>query len=135
MFYPGPEAPRQRHDVCCGGSNLIYRGDEVWIYYSAQPFTHGDYALDQKEALGSVMRAVMRLDGFVSLDAGFEPGQFTTPPMVFQGKELVLNVDTGGGGHVRVEIQDAQSAAAGYTLADCDPVNETALRRVVERES
>jgi hypothetical protein len=112
-----------------GGSNLVYRGDEVWLYYSAQPFTHGDYSLAEKEALGSVMRAVLRLDGFVSVDAGFEPGGFTTPPLMFDGKWLVLNVDTGGGGWLRIELQDAQgNPLAGYALADCDAVNGNWIR-------
>jgi hypothetical protein len=116
----------------CGGSNLVYRGDEIWIYYTAQPFTHGDYSLAEKDALGSVMRAVLRRDGFVSVDAGPEPGWFITPPLVFAGGQLVLNVDTGGGGHVRVEIQDVRGAPVpGYALADCDPVNGNSVRYAV----
>ncbi len=78
----------------------------------------------EKEALGSVMRAVLRRDGFVSADAEPEPGWFVTPPLFFAGEQLALNVDTGGGGHLRVEIQDAQGTPVpGYALADCDPVN------------
>ncbi len=113
----------------CGGSNLVYRDNEVWIYYSAQPFTHGDYSLAEKEALGSVMRAVLRLDGFVSVDTGFEPGEFTTPPLVFAGTRLELNVDTGGGGSLRVELQDAEGhSLEGFSLADCDLVNGNYIR-------
>jgi hypothetical protein len=116
-----------------GGSNLVYRGDEVWIYYAAQPFTHGDYSAAEREALGSVMRAVLRVDGFVSVDAGFRPGEFTTPPMVFAGKHLALNVDTGGGGHLLVELQDAAGKPlGGYALTDCDAVNSN---RVDQRVS
>ncbi len=116
----------------CGGSNLVYRGDEVWLYYSAQPFTHGDYALDKKEALGSVMRAVSRLDGFVSADAGMDPGEFTTPAMVFDGKQLMLNVDTGGGGHLRVELQDENGKPIdGFALGDCDVINGNYIRQTV----
>jgi hypothetical protein len=116
----------------CGGSNLVYRGDEVWLYYTAQPFTHGDYSLADKEALGSVMRAVLRRDGFVSADAGQELGWFVTPAVVFSGGQLVLNVDTGGGGHLRVEIQDTEGKPLpGYSLGDCDPVNGNRVRFVV----
>ena len=115
-----------------GGSNLVYHGDEVWLYYSAQPFTHGDYSLAEKDALGSVMRAVLRTDGFVSVDAGFEPGGFTTPPLLFAGTQMVLNVDTSGGGWLRVELQDADgNALPGYSLADCDTVNGNWLRHTV----
>jgi len=116
----------------CGGSNLVYRGDEIWLYYSAQPFTHGDYSLAEREALGSVMRAVLRVDGFVSVDAGFQPGAFTTPPLLFDGKRLVLNVDTGGGGWLRVELQDPDGKPIpGHTLDDCDTVNGNYIRYTV----
>jgi 2-keto-4-pentenoate hydratase len=51
-------------------------------------------------------RAVMRLDGFVSADAGYGGGELVTPAIRFEGTQLELNLDTGGGGAVKVEIQD-----------------------------
>ena len=35
---------------------------------------------------------VLRRDGFVSVRAGAEPGNFTTPPLAFTGRRLLLNV-------------------------------------------
>ena len=54
-----------------------------------------------RTALG---RAVMRLDGFVSVDAGYEGGEFTTPLIRFAGNRLELNVDASAGGCVRVKL-------------------------------
>jgi hypothetical protein len=115
-----------------GTSNLIYRGDEIWIYYTAQPFTHGDYALDGQLALGSVMRAVLRRDGFVSVDAGAETGGFTTPTMIFSGSHLTLNVDAGCEGWLRAALLDANgNPLDGYSLADCDAIGGDFIGRTV----
>ncbi|MEM7015025.1 MAG: hypothetical protein AAF585_26500, partial [Verrucomicrobiota bacterium] len=48
---------------------------------------------------------VMRLDGFISVNAGFEEGEFVTNPLIFDGKELELNCSTAGAGNLRIEIQ------------------------------
>lgn len=115
-----------------GTSNLVYRDDEIWIYYTAQPFTHGDYALDGTLALGSVMRAVLRKDGFVSVDAGSQAGQFTTPTMIFSGNHLELNVNAGGDGWLRAALLDANgNPINGYSLADCDEVQGDFIRHTV----
>ena len=86
----------------------IRRGDELWIYYVGSNQDHDrviDPAANGKHLTG-IGRAVLRLDGFVSLDAGYEGGDFTTPPMRFAGNRLELNVATSGGGSMRVELLD-----------------------------
>ena len=101
--------------------HLIRMGDELWIYYVGTNMDH-DKVLDSAaggEHLSGISRAVMRLDGFVSIDAGYQPGQLTTPPIRFSGKRLELNVETDGGGFVAVECLDENGAALpGYTRAD-----------------
>ena len=57
--------------------------------------------------LSGIGRAVMRLDGFVSAEAEYGGGEIVTPIIRFSGERLELNVDTGGGGSVLVELQDA----------------------------
>ena len=65
-------------------------------------------------------RGTLRLDGFVSAHAGSAGGEFTTHPLTFSGKELVLNYATSAAGSVRVEIQDAEGhELPGHALADC----------------
>ncbi|CAK9020480.1 Uncharacterized protein SCF082_LOCUS14931 [Durusdinium trenchii] len=41
---------------------------------------------------------LLRLDGFISVHAGYEQGEFLTRPFVFEGDELEINVSTSGGG-------------------------------------
>ena len=52
-------------------------------------------------------RLVLRLDGFVSVHAGYAGGELITKPLVFQGENLVLNFATSAAGSIGVEVQDA----------------------------
>jgi hypothetical protein len=64
-------------------------------------------------------RGVLRVDGFVSVNAGFEGGELITRPMIFSGDILELNYETSGVGSIRVEVQDvAGKPIANYTLWD-----------------
>jgi hypothetical protein len=51
-------------------------------------------------------RYSLRIDGFVSVSAGFDGGELVTKPLIFDGEELVLNYATSAGGSVQVEVQD-----------------------------
>ena len=53
--------------------------------------------------------AKLRIDGFVSLDAGPRPGRLLTRPIYFDGKNLHINVDASHGS-VRAEIFEARKA-------------------------
>ncbi len=65
-------------------------------------------------------RYTLRTDGFVSVNAGYSGGEFTTRPLTFVGRELELNYATSAVGSVRVEIQDADgNPVDGLTLDDC----------------
>ena len=48
------------------------------------------------------------MHGLGSLEAGYvAPGSATTVPLSFNGTNLTVNVDCGGHGTLRVEVQDA----------------------------
>ena len=102
--------------------NPIRMGNEIWIYYVGANRDHNDHldpAAPGGNVLSGISRAVMRLDGFVSADAPYEGGEFTTPAICFEGNRLELNVDTGGGGSVRVELLDAEGMPIRrFTAAD-----------------
>ena len=67
-----------------------------------------------------IRRYTLRTDGFVSMQAGFNGGEFTTHPMRFEGSELELNYSTSAVGSVRVEVQDMDgNAFPGYSLEEC----------------
>lgn len=79
---------------------------------------------------------MLRKDGFTAVEADYERGEFTTPPLDFEGSALHLNVDTSAPGIVRVEIQDAEgNPVEGYSLEDTDRIHtaNTTDRKVTWR--
>jgi len=77
-------------------------------------------------------RYTLRTDGFSSLHAPYQGGEVLTRPLVFAGKELVINFATSAAGAIRMEIQDAQGKAIpGYALADAQAIiGDDIARRV-----
>ncbi|WP_417385936.1 hypothetical protein [Gimesia sp.] len=68
-------------------------------------------------------RYVLRTDGFVSVNAGSEPGSLLTKPFIFTGSQLNLNFSTSAAGSLKVEIQQQDgSPIPGFTMQDCLPV-------------
>ncbi|MFN2352786.1 MAG: hypothetical protein ABR497_12660 [Kiritimatiellia bacterium] len=66
-------------------------------------------------------RYVLRLDGFMSINAPYAGGEALTRPFVFTGGELELNYQTSAAGELRVELQTAAGRPIpGYTLKEAD---------------
>ena len=104
-------------------SDLPGAPDEISIYVT-EHYWRGAYS--------NLRRFVLRVDGFVSVHASGKGGEFTTPPLSFEGKELEMNFSTSVAGSVRVEIQDASGRPiSGYELADCPEIFGDHLERVV----
>ena len=112
-------------------------GREMYMYYSGSDKVHAWWLEPQGEAvrregLGPIQniralsRLVLRMDGFISVRASYTGGQFTTPVLKFEGRELVLNVDTSALGTLRVEILDEfNNPLEGFRLADSDRIHTT----------
>ncbi|MBC2593894.1 hypothetical protein H5P28_06430 [Ruficoccus amylovorans] len=103
------------------GGVCVVVGDELWFYYGGSA---GDESRpkDGLYANASTGLAVMRRDGFASMDASGEPGTLTTRPVVFSGSRLFVNADVAEGA-LRAEIRDADgNAIAPFTLDNCEPV-------------
>jgi hypothetical protein len=111
-------------------------GREMYLYYRASDWLHGwdrdernkrlltEAGLHASENIAVLSRLVSRRDGFVSVRGAYGGGEFTTPPLVFQGSKLSVNVDTSAAGVVRVEILDAGGLPIkGYSLDDCDLIH------------
>jgi hypothetical protein len=116
---------------------LVRRGGYVYQYYYSSGRLHDsvvlrpeyDKAAKQEGGVGVVRQ---RLDGFVSADADHKGGWLTTPPLVFRGGRLRLNVDTGTMGTAFVELQDADGKPIpGFTLAECEEVGGNFLDQCV----
>ena len=66
-------------------------------------------------------RMTLRLDGFASLNAGYQEGEMVTKLLDFTGNKLELNYSTSAAGRIRVEILDEYGTSIdGYGLDDCD---------------
>ena len=77
-------------------------------------------------------RYVLRMDGFVSLNAGYGGGEMVTKVLQFTGSELILNYSTSAAGSIRVEMQSPDGRALpNFGLADCLPVVGDEIEGVV----
>ena len=55
---------------------------------------------------GAICLAVLRRDGFISLDAGDERGQYSSPNLLFSTGTICPLMSIRPGGRLRVEIVD-----------------------------
>ena len=111
-------------------------GREMYFYYRAGDWLHGwdrnpqnkrilmEHGLGATQNVACISRVISRRDGFTSARGAYTGGEFTTPPLVFQGRRLVLNVDTSAAGLVRVGLLDEQGAAIeGFGPDQCDVIH------------
>jgi hypothetical protein len=100
-----------------GPSAPVGRADELWFYYtgvkhyafiaSGNEPGYDDYYPDK----GAVCLAVLRRDGFVSLDAGEQTGTLVTRPFVLQAPTLLVNVDARNG-ELEATVSDGDGRVA-----------------------
>ena len=105
------------------GPGLVVRGDEIWQYGTGFRLTHGDKPGRVREGDGTIYRHIHRVDGFVSLDFASKGGRAVTAPVKVTGAKLLLNLDGGALGDLRVGLVDkAGQPIAGFSQEDCDMV-------------
>ena len=107
-----------------GPSAPIVRGDELWFYYtgiqhyafikSGDDPAYEDYAPDK----GGICLAVLRRDGFISLDATEKPGRITTRIFVCPGSTIKVNVAFRKNGRLTAELLDE----SGKVVANSKPI-------------
>ena len=82
--------------------------------------------------MGVIRRVIQRLDGFVSVDADNAGGELLTPPLIFSGSQLQLNIDCGALGEAWVEIQAPDGTPIkGYSLDECVSVDRNGVDQPV----
>ncbi|MXZ21309.1 MAG: hypothetical protein F4Y84_12030 [Caldilineaceae bacterium SB0665_bin_25] len=86
-----------------------------------------------RDGVSALRRYTMRIDGFASVQAPLEGGELVTKPLVFAGRELVLNFSASAAGSVRVELLRDQMniPVEGYSLEECVEALGDDLERVV----
>ncbi len=94
---PGP-GPRNWVTRCTFPAlGIVQTGrDELSIYVER----------DNAQATEHIRRYTIRLDGFTSVHAPYQGGEFTTRPLRFKGDRLQINMSTSASGWIRCEVQD-----------------------------
>jgi hypothetical protein len=117
----------------------------MYLYYRGGDWLHGwdrndnnrrlltEAGLGAGRNLACLSRVVSRRDGFTSVRGAYTGGEFTTPPLTFRGRELVMNVNTSATGMVRVAILDETAdPIEGFTAEQCDLIHTAnEINRVV----
>ncbi len=111
-------------NVQSAGGGCLVMGDQLYFYCSGRGNGH------------VTSLAVLRRDGFTSVDAGDKTGTLTTRPLRFGGQYPFVNVDAAAG-ELRVEVLDDKGEVlAPYSAADCVPVRaDKTLQRVVWKDA
>jgi hypothetical protein len=117
--------PRQK-DSWTYGDNFIFWGMvETASHLEDAPKELSLYAVEGywRGTSVDIRRYTIRIDGFVSASAPLSGGEIITKPIVFDGGNLALNMETSAAGSMQVEIQDAEGhPVEGYALADCPEI-------------
>lgn len=105
------------------------RDDELWFYYTGLKWRNtfkyvGEFPNGEHELIpgrdrdgGAICLAVLRRDGFISLDAGERKGTIQTKPFELPGGKLLVNVDARYGElHVEVFSEDGNVVARSEPL-------------------
>ena len=91
------------------------------------------YWVENKRTDGCrIRRGTIRTDGFASVNAGHEGGEFLTPLLTFKGERLWLNYSTSATGWLKVEVQDlAGKPIPGFDLDQSHEIFGDELEREV----
>jgi hypothetical protein len=114
------------------GNEPIITDTQIWFYYTGIKYRELLPAEVGKDSAthdtGAICLAQLRLDGFVSLDAGATEGAVLTKPIVMEGRSLHVNV-TALQGEVRAQILDAEGkqVLSGFSQRECIPVEGDSL--------
>ena len=114
----------------CGGCCLVV-GDQLYFYFGATGRVEGSATADPN----TTGLAVLRRDGFTSLDAGDEEGSVTTRPVRFSGSRLFVNAAVPDG-RLTVEVLDeGGKVIAPFDRIDCRTIRGDSTKREVRWDS
>ena len=118
------------------GQGIIRTKSELSLYYSGSPLKHNEAELPALTKPGNqriFSRVNVPLDRFVAVVADASGGDFTTPPLLYQGNRITLNVEVREGGAVRVGLLDENNQPVpGRSVDDCIPLTGDGLSTAVQ---
>jgi hypothetical protein len=125
-----PYSPRKGDwnwgNVQPAGGGCLVVGDKLYFYITGRT---GSEKI--RDGGGSTGLAILRRDGFASMDAGAAGGPLTTRPVTFKGNRLFVNV-AAPRGELRAEALDESGRViAPFTTGACVPVSgDTTLAEI-----
>lgn len=112
-------------NVQSAGGGCVIVGDQLWFYFSGRAGSDDGKTRDGNGATGIAM---LRRDGFASMDAGADGGTLTTRPLNFSGKHLFVNANVAGG-DLRAEVLDRDGQVIEpFTKENCEPMRADSTR-------
>lgn len=111
-------------------SSLVVMEDRILLFYGQ---SDDPYVKDMGVDIGM---ATLRLDGFVSMAGGKEPGRLLTRPFVLEGQDLFVNAACEPGGQISIAMLDEDGKVLpGLGHAECAPIDGDGIKqRVVWQE-
>jgi len=138
-----------RQQITAPGAPLV-KGDELWFYYTGMKTRIPMYSrnkdgsprdpktltteekADLKDGWSAICLAVLRLDGFISLDARDAVGYVLTKPFKATGAQLFVNIDAGKKGSAQVELLDQDGQVLpGFARDDAVTIKGDGVRQQV----
>ena len=112
-------------NVQSAGGCCLVMGDQLWFYFSGRAGSNGGKSRDGNGAAGI---AVLRRDGFASMNAVAGEGTLTTRPVTFSGRHLFVNANTAGG-ELRAEVLDRDGKTIEpFTKENSEPMRVDSTR-------
>jgi hypothetical protein len=112
-------------NVQSAGGGCLVVGDQLWFYFSGRAGSNDAKTRDGNGATGI---AILRRDGFASMNATATAGALTTRPLTFSGKHLFVNVNAASG-ELRAELLDRDGKVIEpFALKNCEPVKKDGTR-------
>jgi hypothetical protein len=107
--------------------NVVQTGKNEMSFYVNQ-----DYA----QPTSHLQRYSLRIDGFSSIHASYEPGELITRLLTFSGSKLIINFSTSAAGYLLFELLDNYgNVIQGFSSDNCIPVIGNEISRQVEWKS
>jgi hypothetical protein len=104
------------------GGGCVIVGDELYFYYEGTSGITRDGKPSRNETM-TINLAILRRDGFASMEAEDEAGTLETRPVTFKGKHLFANLDAPVG-KLKAEVLDAEGKTIEpFTLENSIPVS------------
>jgi hypothetical protein len=121
-----------RFNLRLTGAPPVRVGDRLYVYYRSTANRHVPYeGKDTTDRGGGLGLATLRVDGFASLQAGYDGGRVTTKPFRFPGGKLHVNAKADFGRLLAEVLDEGGDPVPGFTRADCVPLSADAVDQAV----